>query len=347
MPVAEVVVSAAQYDAAPHLELQPVATLCTPSTGDCEFGDAVSARQDVAGGTLLWEFAKAIRRYDSSGTRLGDLGRKGKGPGEYDIAVAAGRSEGGIAVVDVASLRIARFDSAGAFVRFDPLRNLPQTTRAVEFVDGDLVVFSVQPRSDASGSTFRAVRMKNGAPSDTIALHDLPGYGSSAGQFQELPALFSAMPTWDGVDGGAIYFTPGESYEIWEYRGGHPVRRVKVEHAPRKVESEELERETARRRARPMPPPMRAAVDDAIRRAATIHPAVTQLVGLSDGGLLVREAENVAGDSVRWTRFDRDWKISGYITAADASRILMVRGDRMLMQEQDSAGTVLRWWTVP
>jgi hypothetical protein len=346
-PVAEITVSAAAFDAAPRLTLTPIATLCDAVGGDCELSAEVAAEPDVAGGVLLWEFAKAIRRYDNSGHRQADLGRKGKGPGEYEIAVAAGIAEGGIAVADIATLRIARFDSAGTFLRFDPLRNLPQTTRAVAFVGGALVVFSIQPLSDGSGSAFRAMRLTGGKAADTLALHQLPGHASSAGELREMPALFSAQPSWKALADGAILFTPGSTYDIWEYRGGVPTRHLRVEHAARAVEQSELDRETATRRARSMPPQMRAAVDDAIRRAATVHPSITQLVGLPDGGLLVREAEDITGDSVRWTRFDRDWNAAGYFIAGTTTRILLVQRDRMLMQEQHDVQTAVRWFGLP
>jgi hypothetical protein len=344
-PVVEIEVPAVAYDAAPRLTLTPAATLCDGVTGDCDLMAEVAAEPDVAGGLLVWEFAKALRRYDSSGKRRADLGRKGKGPGEYEIAVAAGLSDGGVAVADIATLRIARFDSAGAFVRFDPLRNLPQTTRALAFVGGALVVFSVKPLSNGSGSAFRAVRLADGKAQDTLALQLLPGYASQAGRFQEMPALFSAQPSWKATPDGAVLFTAGAEYDIWEYRDGAATRHLRVEHAPREVEQSELDRETMTRQARSMPPQMRAAVDDAIRRAAAVHPSVTQLIGVPDGGLLVREAEDITGDSVRWTRFDRDWQPTGYFILPAANRILLVQPERMLVQADEQ--TALRWFAVP
>ncbi|HWA15947.1 MAG TPA: hypothetical protein VG817_05930 [Gemmatimonadales bacterium] len=344
-PVTEIRVSAAAYAAAPRRSLSVVATLCDGVTGDCEFGDAVAAEPDVADGVLVWDYGRPLRRYDRTGHRLPDLGRKGKGPGEYEIAVAAGRSGDSIAVVDIASLRIARFDSGGGFIRFDPLRNIPQTTRAMKFVQGDLVVHSIQPRGDGAGSTFRSVRMRADG-SDTLARHELPGYLSKAGQFQEVPGLFSARPVWAVRPDGTVLVSPGSSYEIWEYRNGTALRQVTVEQAPRPVEQSEIDRERERRLARAIPA-MRAALEDAMRRAATTHPSVTELVALKDGGILVREAEDVAGDSVRWTRFDSDWHPSGHVVTAASTRVLLVQGERMLMQEQDSAGTALRWWMVP
>lgn len=343
-PVTEIQVSAAEYAAAPRLVLTPQATLCDAAAGHCDFGDAAAAEADVAGGIMAWDYAKPLRRYDREGHLIGDLGRKGNGPGEYDVAVAAGVSEGGVAVVDIATLRIARFDSAGSFIRFDPLRNLPQSTRALGFLGGDLVIYSVQPLGDGSGSDFRAVRVKAGT-SDTLAHQSLPGYASTLNQFQ-IAGLFAARPIWKGRADGSIVFSPGSSYEIREFHDGHPVRHATIDHAPREVAEAEVSRERERRLAS-APAAARDAVTDAIRRVAEVHPSITDLVALPDGGVLAREAENVSADSVRWTRFAPSWNVSGYVVTASTTRVLLVEDGRMLLQLKESGGTALRWYGIP
>jgi hypothetical protein len=293
----------------------------------------------------VWEFLKLIRRYDSTGRYWANLGRKGNGPGEYGGVVAVGTFPGGIKVVDVSNLRIGTFDTAGRFLGFSSIRNVPQTTRQLILVDGALVVFTVQPLNDGSGSAFRALRFHDDGKSDTLALHPMPGYGSTEGPFFRMPGLFEALPVWSVSPTRSVFFSDGKRYEVWEYRAGAPVRRLVVDRAPRKVEPAELERASAARLARAGP--ARAAVEDAIRRAASEQPSITQLFATGDGGMIVREAPDVAGQEVRWTRFDAEWKPVGYFMTRESARILLVQEGQILLQEELEAGVRLRWHALP
>jgi hypothetical protein len=319
-------------------------TLCDTGAEDCDLGVEVSAVDDVNGGTMVWEFAKPIRRYDSAGRRLADLGRKGKGPGEYDIAVAASATQAGIKVMDVASLRVARFDARGGFLDFTPVRNVPRSTLQLLFLAGDAVVFSLQPLGDGSGSAFRAIRFRDDGRNDTLALQTMPGV-TRAGQFYEMPSLFGPRPLWAMSADGTVLFTPATRYEVTAYRDGIATRRLSVEHQARPVEQQEIDREGARMRARAGP--LRDAVEDAIRRAAAVHPAITQLFTVPDGGILVRESPELSGDSVRWSRFDSAWKVRGYVMLPESSKMLLLQPERMLVMDQLENGVRLQWYALP
>lgn len=345
-PITELTVSAAEYDAAPLLNLVPGLALCDAVAGECDLGSQVSAVPDLDGGTMLWEFAKVIRRYDSTGRHWADLGRKGKGPGEYDIAISASASPEELTVVDVSSLRLARFDASGSFREFTPLRSLPQTARQILLYEGGLVIFSVQPLSDGSGSSFRAVRRAASGAEDTLALHSLPGYGSNAGNMQKVPALFEAMPIWSMAKNGVVLFSPSKDFEVWQYQDGAAVKHLTVDHSPRKIEQAEVDRESAARLARASGP-LRASVEDAIRRRPEFQPAITQLFSMTDGGMLLREAPDAAGDSVRWTRFSPEWKPNGYFMLAEDTRMLLVEPGRVLLSEELTGGVRVRWMLLP
>lgn len=344
-PVTEIAVSADEYAAAPRLTLTPEVTLCDVSAGTCDLGSGIAGIRDVHGGTVLWEFGKPLQRYDSTGRHWATLGRKGEGPGEYEFAVSASVSPTGIRVVDVSNLRIARFDTAGAFIDFSSIRNVPQTARAMTLVDGALVVFSLQPLSDGTGSAFRALRFTDDGSRDTLAMHRLPGVGSSEGPMFQMPGLFEAVPAWSMSGEDQVLFTPSDVFEVWEYQEGHAIRHVAVDHAPRNVEAAELERSSAARLARAGP--ARAAVEDAIRRAAKVQPSITQLFATGDGGMVIREAPDVAGDSVRWNRFSPEWKLTGYFLLPESTKLILVEPARVLLAEELEQGVRIRWMSFP
>lgn len=341
-PVDQVAVSAEEYQALPRFSLSPALTLCDAVAGACDLGGETGAAPDLNGGTIVWEFSRLIRRYDSSGRHWANIGRRGQGPGEYGGVVAVNASSSGFRVVDVSNLRIANFDTAGVFTGFTNIRNIPQTTRQLGLMDGALVVFTIQPLNDGTGSAFRALRHDDRGGIDTLAVHTMPGYGSSQGPAFRMPGLFEATPVWSISAGQSVFFAAGKDYEVWEYRDRRPVRQLVVDHQPRPVEQAELERASGARLARAGP--ARAAVEDAIRRAATVHPSITQLFATGDGGMLVREAPDAADESVRWTRFNAAWKPVGYYLAPASARVLLVHQGQLLLQEELAAGVRLRWY---
>lgn len=344
-PITEITVSGAEYDGAQLLTLVPDRTICDAEAAACDLGSNSNAVPDVNGGLLVWEPGKPIRRYDVNGRYWADIGRKGKGPGEYEFAVAARLIPDGIHVVDVSNLRVARFDTAGTFLDFTSIRNVPQTTRELSLAEGHLMAITIQPQGDGSGSVFRALRVKGGTFSDTLAMLTMSGESASSdGPMFQMPGLFQPFPVWGLIGGNRFYVTAGAVYEVWEYQDGQAVRHLAVDHKPRAVEASELERSSSRRLARAGP--MKAAVEDAIRRAAKVHPSITQLFASSDGGMLIREAQTLSGDSVRWSRFSPDWKIAGHFMLAESTRVLLFEPGRVLLSEELPAGIRLRWFTL-
>lgn len=83
------------------------------------FGRVVGVVPTVDGGVFVAdEYATVIRRYDASGTYLGDVGRAGSGPGEYYqiLGMKPYRSDS-LAVWDPRNGRISIFAADGEFTR--------------------------------------------------------------------------------------------------------------------------------------------------------------------------------------------------------------------------------------
>lgn len=338
-------VTEAEYEAAPKLPLEAAGTLCGPDARPCETGRQVSAAPGLNGELLIWEYGGPIHRYDSNGVRRANLGGVGEGDGEYQLVVTAGPSPGGVSLFDVSQVRLIQYDSSGVF-RDSRQVQVSQATRQVVLWQGRIVAFNVQSQAKGGGSVFRAVAVDGASGGDTLASHTLPNYVSRWGRMQELPGLFEAQPVWNLGPLGEVLFTAGLSYEIWGYHEGRAVRRLVVDHLPRAVEPEETAREADAMRRR-VAETLRSAVDAAVQRVAERHPSITQLFSMPGGGILVRESPDAAGDSVRWSRFDRDWKISGYFLTAESARVLLIEPERMLLQEQLEGGVKLQWYVVP
>ena len=338
-------VSAAEYDAAPRAPLTPLTALCAPETTPCELGPQSSAAEGLHGETLVWEYSGVIRRYDATGTQRANLGGTGEGEGEYKLAVAAGPMPGGLGVFDVARLKLITYDSSGRFSHASQVP-VPQATRQVVVANGRLVMFTVQSQATGGGSVFRALAASGAGAPDTLAWLALPDYVSRSGRMQELPGLFEAQPVWNAGPIGEVLFSDGASYTVTGFHEGKPMRRLVVEREPRTVDSAETAREADAMRGR-VAPALKDAVENAIARVASHQPSITQVVGLGDGGLLVREAPERSGAVVRWTVFSPEWKPTSYVETSPDARLMTIDGRRVLLLERAADGVSLRWYALP
>ncbi len=82
------------------------------------FGSVGSIAVTPGGNVVIADIqVPVLRLYSPEGVYLGDAGRKGEGPGEYQTLLGVRPHPGGFAVWDPANARVSVFDEAGAFLR--------------------------------------------------------------------------------------------------------------------------------------------------------------------------------------------------------------------------------------
>lgn len=117
----------------------------------------------------------AIRRFDSAGTYLGQLGREGEGPGEFKYPQGMRQlNNGDVAVWDDGQIRVSFFTPSGEFLRsFTPptfMIGTPMEELELDQTTGDLLLMSGNMRT-AAREDYRLFWLRlsaEGAVLDTI-----------------------------------------------------------------------------------------------------------------------------------------------------------------------------------
>ena len=96
-----------------------------------------------------------IRRYDRDGQHIGDVGRRGEGPGEYrGVNGLAASPDGRLTVWDVVGARLSVLDATGSLVESHTIRDGRRSRRGRQFVHGaqDGIFIRVAPEGALLGS---------------------------------------------------------------------------------------------------------------------------------------------------------------------------------------------------
>ena len=118
----------------------------------------------------------ALRRFDSAGTYLGQVGREGEGPGEFRYPQGMRQLGGGEVVVwDDGQIRVSYFDRDGAFLRsFEPptfMIGTPMEELEVDRSTGELLLMSGNMGTTARREDQRVFWLRltdEGAVLDTV-----------------------------------------------------------------------------------------------------------------------------------------------------------------------------------
>ena len=213
--------------------VDPSDTLYDPASDSMLSGEArfLSLGADGQGGLVLADggFAdRHILRRDSTGA-MHQVGRRGGGPGEYQMASR-------VAVSPEGEVLVADFGKR-AFVRFGPddtpLAQLPWSAFGAGvaqeggFAGGGIVAVMSQMSESAS---VRRIRLATGT--DTLLLgefHDPApkelNYEKCGVMFMGSP-LFTPAPSWTG-NRAQVAITAGGAYEIVIWRGGRVARIIR------------------------------------------------------------------------------------------------------------------------
>jgi hypothetical protein len=347
----------AGYDAMPVLTLEPEQLFCADREDPpCQFANVSIIAAGPDGRLAMADGWGELRQFDSHGTFVRAIGRRGGGPGEYQMVMAAAYdSAGTLSVFQQGSRRVVRFDSTGA----------PLGTWTAPGVPGmldvrmlrDRALYFVLPGAAAVGDTVEARVLSIGAPgTDTTALarFSLPALAQGDGTYIPFQPPFTVLPVrlWAVTPDGAVYMADRTRLRIDRVDG---VRRTVVEGdvAPQPVSAAEVDAERERSlRVSPGIPTvaaeaMRRRAEAALAAAPSAQPLIDQLVALDDGTLWAREGASAEADSVRWNAFAPDGRPIGRLMLPAKARLMAGTRERLLLVTHDAFDVpVVGWYAV-
>lgn len=204
------------------------------------FANVYSVNPAPHGGIYVYDGTlDALRQYDSAGTFVRQIGRKGAGPGEFeDPNGVAALPDGRLVVWDARHQRMNLYDTSGTFVTSWRLSTNLFSPRALS-VDTAGTIYALlmldefDPQHPTAPRRTGLVRLAaDGTTRDTIPTPTLPEprtlsttmrSGSSFGVTMR-PVPYVPQPDWGVSPLGYLVSTSADRYAILLHRTGHPLR---------------------------------------------------------------------------------------------------------------------------
>ena len=224
---------------------------------DLRIGNAMSEGPDLFGSILSFDVdawgrifvldnqAQEVRVFDSDGSFVRAVGRKGEGPGEFSQAGSVDLSRNGeIWVMGMGEARVSIFDTTGTLLRS-------------ERTDGGFVIMPYPGGFDPlgrynvvlpSGGLTRMARFDQSyIPIDTITMPEDPEEGEffeyvseTGSSTMRASVPFQGFMTWRNSPTGTVWTLLTGSYELTEMTtGGEVLRTITKEHEAIPVTGEE------------------------------------------------------------------------------------------------------------
>ena len=221
---------------------------------DLRIGSAMSEGPDLFGAIysfdvdawgrifVLDDHAQEVRIFNSDGTFVRTVGRKGEGPGEFTQAVSIDLSRNGeIWVMGMGEGRVSIFDTTGAYLRQEQTNTGGWTVKPYPGGFDAMGRYNVMIQS--AGSKWMARFDLSYNPIDTIPIPENP----LELEFFETPRTSVSVPfqgsmRWRFSPAGTVWTLLTARYELTEMTtGGEVLRRVTKDHEPIPVTDEERE----------------------------------------------------------------------------------------------------------
>lgn len=313
--------------------------------------------------------------FDAAGRSVGSIGRRGRGPGEFEspTGVAVG-NDGLLYVRDVTQVqRFAADASTGRLTRLhDSFRGPALTdwtsTRPSRFdAQGRFYYPQFGPVDRTKRTGVYHIYSPAGALVDSITVPPFPGAPSSTAWVQlsanggrVLRGLnhvpFAALPSWDVTTRGTLVTTDGKQYLLREVDGrGNLVREYRGTAAPLPIPRAERQDSLAALRARwdsvSAPPSQILGVPDDVRNLElpTVFPPIMGTYAGADGSLWVRRWVPAAGHRTVFDVFAATGELVGSVTlprflAVSPSPVLSLSGIWAIgIDPETGANTVLHF----
>lgn len=342
--------------------LERTGTPGLPDTVSSIFGGTL----DAAGNLYIYQPAPALLlKLRAHYQTFQQIGRPGRGPGEYQFLSAIGVHDDALWTSDPVLRRVTLFDTTGAVVATYSLNTQPVANRfsrgsvAGWFADGAFLVRTEADASSVAGGLVGSVPLlkvgQDGVVLDTLARLNIE-HGSSEVQVEPGgPTSYGRQPFDDGTlwtlsaDNRFLYLVdrkvptgdgdPGYGVTKLD-ANGVPLWSKRFAYQPSKIAAAQIDSAVARR-ARLMNLFRRhdpARLNRAIRASLYIPasmPPVTAIVAAGSGVWLRRPW--ISGDD-QWTVIDGDGEVIGRVNAPHGIRILWTDGSAVWGTTEDSDG---------
>lgn len=331
----------AAYEQAPRLAMTPVRRWChEPSAPGCEFRGPASVHATPDGGLLAADAMGPLRLFDAQGRFVRELGRKGRGPGEYGFLIEAQvTSDGLVTWFDNMQWRFTTVHLDG---RPGPTRRrTPSSAMANLFVvDTTLVIFKVPAKPTVGtmvDATYETVP-ERGAPR-VLARVRTPSIFAPGSDLFVPPGPFAPRVLADVSPRFDVAHTNGDRAAIDVFPARGAPWHLELDRPARAVST--AERDSARavmlgrlkvKRVADLPVSLRAAYD----KPPVSHAPLQQLKLLSDGTLLVRPTGAPTDTVARWDVFTFDGFRVGWIGLPLSARIVDGARDWILVVDRDA-----------
>lgn len=237
--------------AVPGWSLEPAARVGGADAGEQEqLFTVTGVAEDAEGRFYVASFGdKRILAFDSAGTHLRNLGRGGRGPGEFTAPISlATPGADGLMVLDVVAGRISRFRrSDGQFlgdVKLPEDAGMPLSMRATP---AGAVAVEFRPRTQSGVQTPAYLAMVDTATGavdqagavrlDTVARVQVMTESKGAKTVATVDLPFAPRPVWDVDAGGALLYGTGAEFVVSRAQGGRSAPAFRGTGAPREVTS--------------------------------------------------------------------------------------------------------------
>jgi hypothetical protein len=306
--------------------------------------DVLSAVRRPDGAIVLGDGTGELRIYDAAGRFVRSIGRKGKGPGEFQLPRLIARIRGdSLAVWDGSQQRLTVFDSAGRLGRtLEPrlAAGFAPDVPAI-FTDGGFVV--------KSGTNVRAIRQHSGVYPDSASFAVAGADGAPLRELGRFPAGevyvvqqrgsfgWSTLPfgheLFAAGSASAFYLADSGTNRISIYSSdGRLVRTIDGPFAPRSVSGTDLQRMKRERLDEISDPARRAVVERGLSEAPIPHetPAIGAIAADGDGMLWVQEYPHPGTDDAHWAVVAPDGRVAARVGLPRKWRIHEIGRDYIL-----------------
>jgi hypothetical protein len=286
-----------------------------------------------------------IRLYDSAGRFIRSFGRAGEGPGEFRGMSAAWAVAGeSLYVADRRLNRIEVFDTAGRFVRSAPFH--AEAAGAVlqaygVFNDGTLLV--------ATSAVFGPTPVEPGVARDSSVYFRFSRQGELLDTLGTYPDFERFIKVQDNgftvtgapfarqglraVCGDGFYYGSSDRFEIRYYGADGSLRRlIRRAHRNLSVTPEDIDRYRAQRLDGQRSDSDRRAVERLLADLpfpATM-PAYASIRCDDEGNLWVQEYRRPGDDEIRWSVFDPEGRLRGWVRTPDKLAVTHIATDFVL-----------------
>jgi len=329
---------------------RPSLTIGREDAGEKEqLFNVLAAVRRPDGAVVLGDGTGELRFFDARGRFVRAVGRKGRGPGEFQLPRRIVRIRGdSLAVWDGTQGRLTVYDSAGALGR------MLQPPIAAGYAPDVAAVFAGGGMMAEAGSNARAMLSRSGVYPDSAAFTALAADGSplrtlgrfAAGEVYIVHA--GGAVGWNTLPFGrelfhagapdAFYLADSGSNRITVWSpSGRLIRSLEGPFAPRAVSGADLRRLRRERLEEISDAARRALVARGLAEAPVPRrtPAMGALAVDADGRLWVQEFPHPGSDDAHWAVLAADGRVAARVRMPRGWWIYEIGRDYLLVGDRD------------